>query len=97
MKIVHVRLSIENSLASIIADLDKQIPEATKQSEHFKALYEQTIDTIQSFYSKAEKIMKVGTTMRLEKSIQMPGCSVHILLDTTQKKSISDKIKDLFR
>lgn len=97
MKKILVELSTEQSLSDIIADLNNRIPDSTKQSVDFQPLYEHTIDAIKDFDSRAQKIMRIGTSIRLEKKVQFSGCVVHILLDTSKKKSFGDKLKRLFK
>ena len=96
MQKICVQISDSSSVAALIEELDKQIPESKKNHPEFGLLYDQVVACMEDFKSKVIKLVKTGTTIHLEKEIVFPDFSVLITLDYPKKQKFFDRVKMIF-
>jgi hypothetical protein len=97
VKTITIRLSSRSSAAVTLADIDRDIPDSIRSNPTFDAVYEQVKSSVHDFIAKAQRLAHPGTALHLKKEIVVANVRFVIILDTSPKRSLADKIKALFR
>lgn len=96
MKKLNIYISHDSLPSKTIADFDKCIPDSTRNSSGFQVIYNEVTACIEEFISRAIKVAQVGTTIHIEREIQFDDLWVLIILDSSKKSGMLDKLKKAF-
>jgi hypothetical protein len=97
MKTIKIQISNDSITSSAIGELDRQLPESTKNSPEFKISYYQVIGCIEDFSTRARKLAKSGTTIHIQKEFALPDVNILIALDYPKKTGFLEKLACIFR
>ena len=97
MKTIKIYISDDSVTPSVIAKLNRQIPESVKNSLKYKITYPELIDCIENLSARAKKLTKTGTTIHIQKQFFLPDINILIALDFPQKSGFMNKLAGIFR
>ncbi len=97
MKKISIQISNDSETSSVISELNDRIPDSTRNTLEFQALFDQITTCIDDFCQKAKRLAKTGTTIHIEKEFIFSNGNILIVLDYPKKNDLLDKIKGLLK
>jgi hypothetical protein len=97
MKPIKVYISNDTAVDSAVEHLENHVPEASQNSPEYGFIFPEIKSCIEEFSSKAKKLAKTGTTIRIEKEFTLPGVNVYIILECPKKIGFLEKITGMLK
>jgi hypothetical protein len=96
MKTVKIQISDSSDQSAVIQYLIDKIPESTKTTAEFTAVFPQIVSCVKDFVEKANKLAFSGTTIHIEREFVLPGTRLLIRLDYPGKVNLFEKLSRIF-